>query len=70
MPKDEPSWWVKKTIPPNMPRCLVPNIMATRPLVGGTVDSHKKPMQTEKIMMLVGLGGMSKNKVNTAARAK
>ncbi len=40
-----------------MPTYLVPNIWATIPFVGGTVDNHKKPKVIPKITELITLGG-------------
>ena len=34
---------LKKTIPKSVLRYLVPNICATIPFVGGTVESHNNP---------------------------
>ena len=43
----EPSWWLKKTKPPSMDRWATPKIWATVALVGGTVDSHSRPITDE-----------------------
>ena len=40
-------------------------MMATRPLVGGTVESHKRPMTTAKMMTEAGDFG-SRMKAETA----
>ena len=39
-------------------------------LVGGTVDSHNKPIAPEKIAMLSGESGASRKTLMTTARAK
>ena len=45
-----------------MLKYFVPNIWATIPLVGGTVESHKSPNVTPKIIELIRDGG---EKINT-----
>ena len=47
----------KKTIPNNVLKYFVPNICATIPLVGGTVESHKNPKVTPNTTELKILGG-------------
>ena len=45
----EPIWWPKKMKPLSMDKCATPKICATAALVGGTVDSHSKPITAEKM---------------------
>ena len=45
-----------------MLKYFVPKICATIPLVGGTVESHKSPNVTPKIIELTSDGG---EKINT-----
>jgi len=61
-PKNEPIWWLKKTIPYNKPRCFVPKIWATIPLVAGTVDNQRKPKLAPNINALILLAGRKINK--------
>ncbi len=65
----EPIWCERKTTPPSRPRCRVPNMMATRPLVGGTVDSHRSPIRTAKSTTVVGEAGTNRKPDTTIERA-
>ena len=51
-------------MPPSMPRYFVPNMTATSPLVGATVDSHRSPMTMEKTMTDVGVCGKEQEGCN------
>jgi hypothetical protein len=46
-----------------------PNICATRPDVGGTVASHRKPVTIENRHTVVVLMGTSMNSAMTSARS-
>ena len=49
---------------------LVPNICATIPLVGGTVDSHNNPKEIPKTMDIIFDGGEKiKIAIDTARKA-
>ena len=48
-PRKPPTWWLKKAKPASVASQRVPNISAMMPLVGGTVDSHIRPMVAPKI---------------------
>jgi len=50
-------------MPYNKPIYFVPNIKLTNPIVGGTVESHKKPNVIPKKIAMNVLGG---EKINTA----
>ena len=52
-PAKAPNWCDKKTIPNKELKYFVPKIWATIPLVGGTVESHKRPNVTPKIIELI-----------------
>ena len=41
----------------NNPIYLVPNIKPTKPIVGGTVESHKKPKVIPNRTAIIGFGG-------------
>src|SRR5712691_2220291 len=43
-PRNPPTWWLKKANPVSVANQRVPNINAMIPLVGGIVDSQKRPM--------------------------
>ena len=53
-----------------MPRWRVPNMMATSALVGGTVDSHSRPMTMAKMMTLAGVCGSSRKAVTAIERPR
>ena len=42
----------------------------TNPIVGGTVESHKKPKVIPKKIAIIGLGGRNMNKPITKPLAK
>src|SRR5215467_12441324 len=48
-PRKPPTWWLKKARPASIVSHRVPNITATRPLVGGTVESHRIPITAPNI---------------------
>src|SRR5512134_508401 len=56
-PRKPPTWWLKKAKPASMVSQRVPNISATSPEVGGTVDSHNKPVTAPKISVEVVVAG-------------
>ena len=51
------TWRLKNTIPKRELRYLVPNIWATIPFVGGTVDNHSNPKEIPKTMDIMFDGG-------------
>jgi hypothetical protein len=61
---------LKKTIPYNKPIYLVPKINPTKPIVGGTVESHKKPNAIPNPTAMIGLGGRKINIAITKPLAK
>ena len=60
----------QETTPPSMPRWRVPNMTATSELVGGTVDSHSRPITMAKTTALVGVCGKSRKAVTATERAR
>jgi hypothetical protein len=56
-PRKPPTWWLKKAKPNSMASQRVPNISATSPDVGGTVDSQSRPSTAPKITVVTALGG-------------
>ena len=52
-----PTWWLKNTIPKRELKYLVPNIWATIPFVGGTVDNHSNPKEIPKTIDIMFDGG-------------
>ena len=65
-----PTWWLKNTIPKRELKYLVPNICATIPLVGGTVDNHNNPKEIPKTMDIIFDGGEKiKIAIDTARKA-
>jgi hypothetical protein len=48
----------------------VPNISATRPEVGGTVDSHNSPVTAPKISVETVVAGSTMKATMESARAK
>src|ERR1700722_8578933 len=51
-PRKPPTWWLKKAKPESVASQRVPNITVIMPLVGGTVESHMKPMTAAKARQL------------------
>ena len=65
-----PTWWLKNTMPKRELKYLVPNICATIPLVGGTVDNHNSPKEIPKIIDIIFDGGEKiKIAIDTALKA-
>ena len=56
-----PTWWERKTTPNSMPTWRVPNMTATRPEVGGTVESHSRPMKAANTSRRPGILGTTRN---------
>ena len=56
-PRKPPTWWLKKAKPNSIVSQRVPNITATRPDVGGTVESHSSPVTAPKISVVAGVAG-------------
>ncbi len=52
-----PTWWLKKTMPKSVLKYFVPNIWATIPLVGGTVESQIIPKVIPKKIDIANDGG-------------
>src|SRR5580692_3420521 len=69
-PRKPPTWWLKKAKPARVASHLVPNISAMMPLVGGTVESHIKPMVAPKTRHVTGVTGNEMNARIAAARVK
>src|SRR5215472_9628686 len=69
-PRKPPTWWLKKAKPASVASQRVPNIKAMMPLVGGTVESHIKPIVAPKIRQLTGVTGNEMNATIATARMK
>src|SRR5580698_3711680 len=69
-PRKPPTWWLKKAKPAKVASHLVPNISAMMPLVGGTVESHIRPMIAAKIRHVTVVTGNEMNARMAAARMK
>src|SRR5215213_10186212 len=69
-PRKPPTWWLKKAKPNSMVSQRVPNISATSPEVGGTVDSHNSPVTAPKIKVVVVVAGNTMKASIESARAK
>src|ERR1700722_8493432 len=69
-PRKPPTWWLKKAKPASVASHLVPNISAMMPLVGGTVESHIRPMIAAKIRHDTVVTGNEMNARIAAARMK
>ena len=68
-PRNEPTWWARKTKPPSMDMCCTPKTCATIAFVGGTVESHRKPMTAAKTYTLMAeIGSRMKAVIATARR--
>src|SRR5262245_11556779 len=69
-PRNPPTWWLKNAKPNSIASHLVPNISATRPEVGGIVDSHRSPVTAPKTIAAAGLAGNVINATTASARPK
>ena len=69
-PRKPPTWWLKKVTPDSIASQRVPNITTMMPLVGGTVESHIRPMAAPNRMQLNCVIGKAMKARITAARPK
>ncbi len=69
-PRKPPTWWLKKAKPASVASQRVPNISAMMPLVGGTVESHIRPMAAPNAMQVTGVTGNEMKAKIAAARTK
>lgn len=52
-----PTWWLKKAMPSSMVNQRDPNIIPTSADVGGTVESHSRPITAPNTSVTDGPGG-------------
>src|ERR1700722_3224272 len=69
-PRKPPTWWLKKAKSASVANQRVPNISAMMPLVGGTVDSHIRPIVAPNIRQVTVVTGNEMNARIAAARTK
>ena len=68
-PRKPPTWWLKKAKPNSIVSQRVPNISATRPEVGGTVESQIRPVDcAERCADVVDSGTMMKTAIDSGPR--
>ena len=66
-PRNPPTWWLKNVTPESIASQRVPNITTIMPLVGGTVESHIKPMTAPNMIQVNAvIGNMMKAKIAAA----
>src|SRR5665213_1674091 len=68
-PRKPPTWWLKKAKPNKVAIQRVPNINATSADVGGTVESHSRPMAPPKTMAEVAVTGSEMNTITASERS-
>src|SRR5262249_52453720 len=69
-PRKPPTWWLKNAKPNSMASQRVPNITATRPEVGGTVESQRKPVTAPNTSAEPVLAGSVTKATIASARPK
>src|SRR6266700_2532257 len=69
-PRKPPTWCEKNAKPNSMASQRVPNISATSAEVGGTVESHSRPIAAPKASVAGVLGGSTTNATIASARVR
>src|SRR5262245_20909928 len=69
-PRKPPTWWLKKAKPNSVAIHRVPNISATRPDVGGTVESQSRPMDAPKTIAETDVTGSVMKTATASERSR
>ena len=69
-PANDPSWCAKKTIPPSIDICFMPQTLATVPFAKGTVDNQKCPISAPKTYANAAATGISTKPAINVPRAR